>query len=346
MPRPAADTPLRIRLLALPETSASALYGLYDVLASVGSVWPALTGEAITVAAPDVAIVGETRTPFAGHLGVPIAPQASFADNAPADIVIVSDLAIALDEDPRGRWPAAGAFLQRQFAQGATICSVCSGAVLLADAGLLDGLEATTHWGAVDLFRRFFPQVRLHAERILVPAGPAHRIVTSGGAASWEELALHLIARFVDPAEAVRTAKVFVLGDRSEGQLPFASLGKPRRHEDALIADLQAWIADHYHQPNPVARMAARSGLAERSLSRRFKTATGYAPVDYVQALRIEESKQLLERSRDTVEAIALAVGYEDPAFFRRIFKRRTGTSPARYRQRFQNLGRTGNGAG
>ena len=74
--------------------------------------------------------------------------------------------------------------------------------------------------------------------------------------------------------------------------------------------------------------------------------ATGYAPVDYVQTLRIEESKQLLERSADGIEAIALAVGYEDPAFFRRIFKRRTGTSPARYRQRYQHLGRTGNGAG
>src|SRR5690606_13017428 len=185
-----------------------------------------------------------------------------------------------------------------------------------------------------------YPAVRLRPERILCPDGPEHRIITGGGASSWEELALYLIARCCGEAEAVRIAKIFVLGDRSEGQLPFAAMGRPRRHDDAVIGTCQAWIAEHYPVPNPVARMVERSGLSERTFKRRFKAATGYAPVDYVQALRIEEAKQLLETTREPTDAIARQVGYEDPAFFRRLFKRRTGITPARYRQRFQSLAR------
>lgn len=101
-------------------------------------------------------------------------------------------------------------------------------------------------------------------------------------------------------------------------------------------SDCQVWIADNYALANPVSRMVAESGLPERTFKRRFKTATGYTPVDYVQCLRVEEAKQMLEETDDATEAIAVMVGYEDPAFFRRLFKRHTGIMPAQYRQRFQ----------
>src|SRR5690606_14341498 len=97
-------------------------------------------------------------------------------------------------------------------------------------------------------------------------------------------------------------------------------------------------IADHYRADNPVARLVAQSGLPERTFKRRFKAATGYTPVEYVQVLRLEEAKQLLETTGEPTDGIAQAVGYEDPAFFRRLFKRHTGVTPARYRQRFQPI--------
>lgn len=332
--------PLRVGLLALPETTPSSLYSLLEVLSAVGTVWPEMTGEPPLGRIFEVAIIASERAPLTCAMGIAVQPQASFQDDAPVDIAIVTDLAIDPASDPRGRWPDATAWLNRQFGNGATICSVCTGSLLLADAGLLDGLEATTHWSAADQFNRWFPKAVLRHERILVPAGPEHRIVTSGGAASWEELALFLITRFSSPAEAVRAAKLFVLGDRSEGQLPFATLGRPKSHADAVIADAQAWLATHYDRPHPVSAMVAKSGLPERTFSRRFRTATGYAPADYVQAIRIEEAKQMLETGDAATDAVGFAVGYEDPAHFRRQFKRRTGTTPARYRQRFQGLGR------
>lgn len=335
------DPPLvSVGLLALPDSLPGSLYGLYEVLSSAGVVWSELTGEPATARRLEVRILAPARTTFPCAMGTPVTPHASLAEAGRVDIVIVGDLAMPAVTEPHGRWPEATPWLRRQFAEGALVCSACTGSVLLAEAGLLDGLEATVHWAAADLLRRHYPAVRVRPERILALAGPEHRVVTSGGAASWEDLALYLIGRFCGPAEAVRTAKLFVLGDRSEGQLAFAAMTRPRRHEDAAIARCQAWLADHYAATNPVTRMAELSGLPSRSFVRRFKAATGQAPVDYAQTLRIEEAKQLLETTDQPTDAVGQAVGYADPTSFRRLFKRRTGVTPARYRQRFRTLHR------
>jgi transcriptional regulator GlxA family with amidase domain len=156
--------------------------------------------------------------------------------------------------------------------------------------------------------------------------------------AAWEDLALYLIASFYGEGMAVKAAKLYLFGDHSEGQLLYAAMGKPKRHDDAVIADTQQWLAKHYDRPNPVAGMVQRSGLAGRSFKRRFKAATGYTPMDYVQTLRIEEAKQMLEATGDAIELIASRTGYQDPGSFRRLFKRLTGVTPGRYRQRFQSL--------
>lgn len=122
--------------------------------------------------------------------------------------------------------------------------------------------------------------------------------------------------------------------------MPYAGRPRPHRHDDALVAHCQTWVAEHYAAENSVARMVARSGLTERTFKRRFRAATGYGPLEYVHTLRIEEAKQLLETSAEPSDAIAEFVGYRDPAFFRRLFKRRTGVTLACYRQRFQSIAR------
>jgi transcriptional regulator GlxA family with amidase domain len=253
--------------------------------------------------------------------------------------VVVGDIALGPGFDPCGRWPEETRWLRERHAAGATVCSICTGAVVLAEAGLLDGEIATTHWSAVPLVARHYPRVRLEPGRILAPAR-GERVITSGGASSWEDLALFLIARVAGGPEAVRIAKIFLFGDRSEGQLLYAGARRPRRHDDAAVAGAQAWIGAHYATANPVAQMVARSGLPERSFKRRFRAATGYAPTEYVQTLRIEEAKQMLETGDLATDAVAFEVGYEDPAFFRRLFKRATGVTPARYRQRFARIAR------
>lgn len=334
----AADTAaLNIALLALPETTPGALYGLHEIFHSVGKLWQEMTGEEINVRAVSVRILSNDGKPRSAPLGgAPVMPDGPLVDAGKVDIVIVTDLALAADQPLLGRWPVETAWLRKQFALGATLCSVCTGSILLAEAGLLDGIKATSHWSATQLFAEHYAKVELTPERILCPAGPEHRIITSGGSGSFADLALYLIARFCSRSEAIRIAKIFLIGDRSEGQLPFAAIGRAAQHQDAVIRHCQAWLAEHYTESKPVARMATLSGLPERTFKRRFRAATGYSSIGYVQTLRIEKAKQLLENTDEPTEAVGHLVGYEDPAFFRRLFKRMVGVTPARYRQRFQ----------
>ncbi len=329
----------RISLLALPGTAGSTLYGLYDVFTAIGNVWPALTGEPQSQPGFEVQIVAPNRAEFRAHAGVPVAPHAALSEVSRTDVIVVPDLNFDFRSDPRDLWPEAAAWITARYAHGTTVCTVCTGSVLVADTGLLDGWEATTHWAAASLFETYYPAVKLRPERVLVQSGPDQRLVTSGGAASWEDLSLFLISRFCGQEEAVKIAKIFLFGDRSEGQLPYATKTKPRYHDDAAIAACQTWLANHYAAASPVSRMVRHSGLAERTFKRRFRAATGYAPVEYVQTLRIEEAKQLLETTAKPTDEIGTLVGYEDPAFFRRLFKRQTGVTPARYRQKFCSLG-------
>ncbi len=255
-----------------------------------------------------------------------------------ADFIIVCDMYTPIDTPPRGRYGREIDWIKRLYAKGSTLGSVCSGSLVLAEAGLLDGEVASGHWAYRDLFREHYPKVKLRLGEILCFAGADNRIVTTGGGTSWQELALYVIARLSTPEHAIQAAKIFILSGHSEGQLPYAVITHRAQHTDAVIGDSQAWIAGNYACDNPVASMTARSGLKPRTFARRFRAATGYQPMDYVQATRIEEAKQLLEANYANVEDTGHMVGYEDPTFFRRLFKRRVGMTPAAYRTKFTRI--------
>lgn len=325
-----------MHFVAIPEIATGVLHGFYEVFSFVGIGWEMITGWPGLEPRFQPAIVAESRAAFRNPAGLTVVPDLAFAEASGADIVIVGDLAIGREDDTRGRWPAAAEWLRRQHARGALVCSVCTGSMLLAEAGLLDGEEATCHWGAVDQIRDRYPGVRLHPERVLVAAGQGHRLVTAGGSASWTELAVYLVARFCGEEEARRIAKLFLFGDRRDGQRPFAARVRPRQHQDAAVGAAQDWIVANYALANPVAGMIRASGLTPRTFVRRFQAATGYVPLDYVQTLRVEEAKQMLETTDAPVDRIAEEIGYTEVAAFRRVFKRATSIAPHQYRQRFR----------
>jgi transcriptional regulator GlxA family with amidase domain len=162
----------------------------------------------------------------------------------------------------------------------------------------------------------------------------------AGGGTSWQDLALYLIARFVGLKEATEVARVYMLQWHDLGQQPFAALLNFRRSADGVVNRCQEWAALNYRTRSPVTTMIALSGLPARSFMRRFSDAIGMTPLDYVHALRLEEAKQILETDNTPIEAIANEVGYEDPSFFSRLFRRKVGLTPALYRLRFGSLGR------
>jgi transcriptional regulator GlxA family with amidase domain len=153
---------------------------------------------------------------------------------------------------------------------------------------------------------------------------------------SWHDLVLYLIARHVGPTAAQAVARFFALQWHRDGLGPYIVFEGRRDHGDAAVLASQDWLEKHFSVGSPVEEVVRRSGMAERTFKRRFTEATGLAPLSYVQQLRVADAKRRLERTRAPVDEIGWRVGYEDPAFFRRLFKRITGVSPAGYRRQFQ----------
>ena len=266
--------------------------------------------------------------------GVLIEPHGAPTDYPAPDLGIVPEVAIDPWKPLPNSFAAAADWIRSAHGNGALVASLCSGSVLLCETGLLEGEEATSHWGYCDAIARRHPGIRIRKERMLVPAGEGHRLITTGGFSSWHDLLLYLVGRLAGVEEARRLAKLFLLDWHTEGQLPFTALTVGRNHDDKLITAAQLWAADNYADPNPVAAMAAQSGLTERSFLRRFRRATGQSPLEYVQTMRIEEAKQLLETSAMPLDDIAAEIGYTEPSAFRHLFRKLVGVTPSAYRRR------------
>lgn len=338
--------PLETLVLALPQTAGSALYGLVDVLTTTGSIWQMLLREEAQTPPFRVQIAAPSTRGFRCGHGIPVSPTVSIQANPPADVIVIPELWLGPDEHLGGRYASLTAWIRERYEQGAYVYSVCSGALLLAETGLLDGRQATSHWGYQQLFERRYPQIRFRPEPNLCFADATGRLVTAGGATSWQDLALHIVSRHVSPAEALRMAKVYLLKTHEEGQLPYRPLVKPQRHADSAVRSCEVWLAKHFRESHAVARVVDYSGLAERTLKRRFKAATGITLMDYLQNLRIEEAKRLLESSTRAADQISADVGYQDASFFRRLFNRCTGLTPLGYRRMFQPIRRAAHHSG
>jgi transcriptional regulator GlxA family with amidase domain len=326
-----------IAILALPEVTASVVYGMLDLFCSAGRDWRLVThGEPGTPA-----VRAEIVAARAGSLdvanGAVVRAERAFGEQT-YDIVCIPELAIAPNSELAGRFSDEIAWIVRQHAAGAIIATACSGAVLLAAAGLLDGQDATTHWAYCDALERRYPTIRVHRERALVAAGVGQRLVMAGGGTTWLDLALYLLSRAVDLETAMQVAKLNLIDWHAVGQQPYARLVSSRQVDDQVILRCQEWIAKRPTVDAPVASMARLSGLPERTFKRRFRKAAGMTPLEYVHAIRLEEAKTLLETTDETLDKLAERVGYVDATFFSRLFRRSVGLTPAQYRRRFSAL--------
>jgi transcriptional regulator GlxA family with amidase domain len=310
---------------------------MYEILESAGRDWGLVTTGIPGHCAIRPVIASAHAGGFRAQNGLWVEPGCTLDDCPPPQVVVIPDLQGAPDADLSGKYLAESQWLRTQYAAGATLATSCTGALVLAEAGLLDGQDATTHWAYCDAMRSKYPSVRLHPDRALVVSGEG-RLIMAGGGSSWHDLALFLIARFISMDEAMRVARLHLLDWHHVGQQPFAALTRSRQVSDAVIAKCQGWIAGHYDEASPVTAMATLSGLPERTFKRRFAQATGMPPLEYVQALRLEEAKRLLEMSRLPLDEIASRIGYEDATFLGRLFRRKVGLTPAQYRKRFRAL--------
>ncbi|WP_232829418.1 GlxA family transcriptional regulator [Tropicimonas sp. IMCC34043] len=228
--------------------------------------------------------------------------------------------------------PVEAAFLRDRHTAGATLCSVCAGAFVLAETGLIDGRRATTHWAFASQLAQRFPKVHLADEHMVLEDGD---IVTAGGILAWADLGLTLVGRLLGPSTMLATARFLLIEPPRHSQRPFAQFVPRFDHGDDAIRASQHRIHAHAATLRGVADLADQAGMTPRTYLRRFSAATGFTPVEYLQQVRIAKAREALERSLTPVDRIAWDVGYSDPAAFRKLFQKLTGLPPAAYRQQF-----------
>ena len=230
---------------------------------------------------------------------------------------------------------AAIPYFKKLYRQGSSLASLCVGAFLLAETGLLDGKKCSTHWAYIDEFRARYPQVEVEDGAVISEHGT---IYSSGGANSLWNLILYLIEKFSERETAVMISKYFALDIGRDSQSQFAIFRGQRNHHDEDIQKVQDYIEAHYEEKITIDSLAKLIHTSRRTFERRFKEATNNTPIEYQQRVRVEAAKKSFEASRKNVSEIMFDVGYNDTKAFRDIFRKITGLTPIDYRNKFENL--------
>jgi transcriptional regulator GlxA family with amidase domain len=324
-----------VSILALPGMSTGTpVNGLFETLAIGEAVLNG--GRPGPPAHFRVEIVGTEPGVFTGACGLPLQVHRAVGDGVRSDIVIAPSMFLHEEGWVKGRHPAVVDWLLGQHDACADLCTACAGALLLAETGLLDGRATTTHWAFAETFRRNFPQVRLRLDELLIVEGARGEFVMSGAANSWQDLILYLIARHVSPRAAQSVGKFLLYQWNTPGQVPFMPFSPSMDHGDGIIRALQEELHAEDRPALSVDDLASRARLARATFNRRFARATGHTPIDYLQRLRVEKAKALLEETDQPIEDIGWQVGYEEPAAFRRVFRKVTRFAPGEYRRKFR----------
>lgn len=248
------------------------------------------------------------------------------------DLIIIpaisGDIETALTKN-RAYYP----WIVEQYNKGAEVASLCIGAFILASTGLLDGKQCSTHWLFVNDFKERFPQVDLAHDKIVTEQ---EGIYSSGGASSYWNLLLYLVEKYTSREMSVIAAKFFELDMARKSQSPFAMFRGQKEHADAEIVQAQDYIEKHFAKKITVTELATHLGIGRRTFERRFKAMTSNTVVEYIQRVRVEAAKKMLEAGRKTITEIMYEVGYNDPKAFRDVFRKITGLSPLVYQEKFR----------
>ncbi|NUR28172.1 MAG: GlxA family transcriptional regulator [Catenulispora sp.] len=316
----------RVVFLIFPRFQMLDLAGPLEVFAQADSLFqPAERRYQIEVVAPSAEPVTATD-------GLAVVPHATLAEaaNRPVDtLVVVGGYGVReamLD-------PVCVEWVQAMAARARRVTSVCSGALLLAAAGLLDGRRAATHWSNCEELARRFPEVRVESDPIFVRDDP---VWTSAGITAGMDLAMALVEDDHGPETARRIAKqLVVFVQRSGGQAQFSTQLAAQRPGRDSLREVQAWIADHLDEDLSLPALARRAALSERHFSRVFRAETGMTVAAYVEAARVEAARRLLESTGDGLDRIARTCGFGTVETLHRTFNRAVRVTPGEYRRHF-----------
>ena len=319
-----------VTILYCPDGSVSSSVAPLEVFYAAGTRWNLCVS-----AAPEprfkITTVSVDGQPVIGGAGVRIIPDLPLSAIEHTDLVLIpaggTDIDVMIEKNA-----AAIPWLRALHAKGALVAGVCTGVAILAEAGLLEGRRATTHWAVADYFRQRFPTVDWQPQLCVTED---RGVLCGGGVYASIDLALYIVEKLCGRDVAMGCAKSLVVQMPRTYQTSFAVLPFGQDHGDAAIRSSEDWLHDHFPDDIDLDKLAEDLAIAPRTFLRRFKAATGQTPLAYLQRLRTEAAKRMLEEDRMTIQEVGFAVGYEDVAFFRDLFKRHAGLSPGAYRERY-----------
>jgi len=263
-----------------------------------------------------------------------VQPQKTIHELKKTDLIIIPSLNHSY-EQAVDQNAAIVNWLDAQYHQGAEVASICTGAFLLAAAGLLDGKTCSTHWSAASDFKERFPAVDLQIDQIITDA---QGIYTNGGAYSFLNLIIYLVEKFYDRSVAILCAKIFQIEMDRNSQSSFAVFTGQKAHEDDIVRQVQLFMEEHFMENFSLGALAGQFAVSRRNFDRRFLKATGNTPLEYLQRIRVESAKKMLESTPKNVTEVMYEVGYSDVTAFRAVFKRITGLTPIDYRGRYHKI--------
>ncbi|PHN02513.1 GlxA family transcriptional regulator [Flavilitoribacter nigricans] len=247
------------------------------------------------------------------------------------DLIIIPSLNHHYEEAIAGN-EALISWIYRHYKSGTEIASICTGAFLLAASGALDGKSCSTHWAAAEHFRRMFPRVRLETDQLITDE---NGIYTNGGAYSFLNLMIYLVEKYYNRETAIFCAKVFQIDLARNLQSEFSIFNGHKQHDDEVIQEAQIYLEENYREKISIQELARKLNVGRRNFDRRFKKATNFTPLEYLQRIKVEAAKKFFENTRLNVNEVMYDVGYSDSKAFREVFCRITGLSPLEYRTRY-----------
>ena len=327
----ARNRQLDVGIVLVNEGYASTATGPIEVFSAAGAMFNEMCG---TDPEPRfrVRMASIDGAPVESAYGLRIAPECSIEELGSLDLVFVS----ASGPIPRewmNRHAALPPWLAERHRGGALVAGVCSGVAFLAEAGLMDGRRATTHWGVAEGFAERYPAVDWRPDMLITEdAG----LFCGGGVNAATDLSLYLVERLCGHRVAVECSKALLLDMPRSDQSGYAILPLGRAHDDRAVRQVEEHIMRNFRREVPVDELADMAGMSRRNLIRRFKAATAMLPGAYLQQVRIAAARRMLEDGATSIEQVGVSVGYADVGSFRRVFKRQSGMTPAAYRERYR----------
>ncbi|MCB1669535.1 MAG: helix-turn-helix domain-containing protein [Gammaproteobacteria bacterium] len=316
---------MRICLIALDRALASSITIPLEMLFAARSI-SLVEGGRNSDLQLQVVGPGIEQVTMAG--GLKLVPTARLEELPGADLIFVPGLWGSPLKTVR-KSPRLLRALATCHAAGSTLVSLVTGSYFLAEAGLLDGRSATTHWYYFDDFESRYPAVRLDRRRFITLE---ERLYCTGSVNAARDVTLHLVEEIFGESIATEIAKHFTHEIKRSYESMLLSYQRQDTHHDEVIIKVQEWLQGHYAEEVRLPSVAAHFKLSVRSLNRRFKSATGQTPLQYVQEIRVNQAKQLLKQSNLTIAEVSFKTGYQDSSHFSSLFRKVTGIAPAEYR--------------